>query len=583
MADNLVAWLVIFGLILAGGYAVQQGLIKPIGQSVTGFTTLSLTQASFASTSQFFNDKLWIMTIAQGGLGQHATGTISADSIGTSSGTKPASDLKISIDYSKFSWEYPIKVDYASTPIYKYTLSTWTSLLSPSISDVQSHCPSYAYYGKFPLSFKAFCIDETQTTSYMGNLDNCNFHTTATFNVNGATKTIDSKEQINSYIGDKVYVTWNGNLVKQACQSQAPYKPFYSAGWKLGSAQYYSDYSSALTTFDFNVNRFLSGSSFSESDLQGAVNTVNQKSDRFTASIQQFGTVMEPASTDGAYVDLSVTSDVQVPVYTLYVKADLLGIYQPVAKAQIVSSSGAEFKSGEYGNIFAEIRNIGDAGNFNVWAVCTSPFQYLETTKTVSLQKDATATTYLRIGANVASTQTGTCTIKVQAAGTSDIVQATVSVRADPQYVCNAGTKRCDNLQIQQCNSAGSGWTTVQTCASNQYCTYQNAQPVCVDTRCTTNCPPPPPPNDLTKYLPVLILGGAGALLFYAFKRDAVWGMVGGMIGAGIGFIITWFQSLAWWQQLLTVTGLVGSAGIVIYLFGGAILMLVFMFAGRRK
>ena len=116
LATIMIA-IILIGLVAAGVTAVY--VLKPniggiqFAAGPTGFTTLSLSQASFQSTNTYFNNpKMWIMTIAQGGMGQSATGSISCSQIGTVSGTKCKNDLSISILESKFDWEYPIKVDY---------------------------------------------------------------------------------------------------------------------------------------------------------------------------------------------------------------------------------------------------------------------------------------------------------------------------------------------------------------------------------------------------------------------------------------------------------------------------------------
>ena len=527
--------LAILGIIfLALAFLFSQGM-GPNGfmlaQNPLGWTTLSLTQAVFSSSTKFFTGKVWILTVAQGGMGQHAEGTISASQVKDMSGTQPANNLKLSIDYSKMDWEYPIKVDYTSTPVYHYELystQSWNPLFDVN-SWVKSKCPHVRWYGKIGgLPPTYWCIDQVQKTSYMGYLDSCQFHFTTkiTVEAKGQTysKTIDSKKQISTYIGPYVYVIWNGNMIKQRCPATTPYKLYYMRGWKIGSNEYYGDYKAKynylVSTMALVENRQMS---YDLTTLKRMVDPVNTYGDRYINSIKSFGTIQYPSDVSKAFVSLGVSSDVQVPVYTFYVKADWLGIYQPTPKPQILDARGTSFKSGESGYLYVQFKNVGETGNFAVWAECQSPVYVMDNTKTYSVPAGGTTTAYIRVGYNGYQHVTASCNIYVQAQGTNYIVSRTVGVTADPQSVCQAGKMICDGPRIKQCNKYGSGWNLIKTCGEGEYCTYVGGTPKCVSQQYKPTPQPTPNPFAWLQKMgsmiqTVIILIVAGLVIVIIFK-----------------------------------------------------------------
>ena len=98
--------LVVIGVGASGIYFVTTG--KTPFNIASGMAPLSLSQASFQSSNPFFNEKLWILTVAQGGIGAQAIGTIDNSDIGTKTGQTPAQDINLAITYSTQACEYPI-------------------------------------------------------------------------------------------------------------------------------------------------------------------------------------------------------------------------------------------------------------------------------------------------------------------------------------------------------------------------------------------------------------------------------------------------------------------------------------------
>ena len=603
-------------LLVAGGFFLYSKGMIPF-QLPIGWTTLSLSQVTFTTTAPGgLPSPVWVMTVAQGGLAQSAQGYIDKEKVGQMSGTKPQYDLEITMNWNKLSWEYPIRVSYTSQPVKTYQLVEWDDWrLICYEQDAISHCGSdYAYFGKFPWSATCFCIREVQETSFMGYLDNCNVHSVSTINMKAAgqpySATIDTKEQISQNVGPYAYVVWNGNLMKQNCPTQSPYLPFYKGGWKLGDQNYYRDYNQYYNDFIQYVSSAQVGGNWDRATLETKISYVNSYASRFISNIKQFGEIINSVSTDKAYVDMSLTSDVQVPVYTFYVSAAWLGIYQPAPKPQIVEVRGADFKSGEYGFLYVKWNNVGDSGNFEVWAECTSPVNTLETTKTIGVSTGGSSETYIKVGGNVGSRTCQACVIKVKGAGTNNVDSRSVQVCIDPQKVCTPGVKECsyDLKFIRQCNSEGSGWNTIKTCLAGEYCTYVSGEPACTkeitcdtDADCNDNNPCTKDTcvydsmkgRKVCKNDPIPGCGGfditiifgliAGALAFFGtggirnLKDEEYDALAISAIFAIIAGLIAWYV-VSNWQTILLALGIATIlGGIGLYFLGGAILFIIFI------
>ncbi len=577
--NNLIPLLIV--LVITIGFLYQNGFHF----QMVGFTTLSLSDAEFTSNLPGLScNKGWILTVSQGGLGQSAVGTISKESIGDKSGVEPAHDLSISMNNEKLVWEYPIHVDYASDPVYKYVIhstKSWNPLFDVD-KWVKENCPNVKWYGKFvgtPITY--WCIDKIQETSYMGYLDNCDVHfkTNITVETRGDKYStyIDNRDEISKKIGDYVYVVWNGNLLKKNCPSQSPYKPFYENGWKLGYNEYYTNYKIQHSNFLQDMDRYIDSCNgifppkeCNIDSLSRKVNNINSVADKFLTTSATFGSVDNKDQKNSAYVEVYPNSDVQVPVFTFYVCADWLGIYQPEPIPRIIDSRGTTFKSGEYGEAWVKFTNDGDDGNFEIWIDCPSPFNSIDTTKTISCDSGENCETKLKVGANTNERITRTCTIHVKGAGTNNEDTTTVTVTADPQKVCNPYDKVCDENQIKQCNSAGSGWNVIQTCPSGYYCTYRNGQPVCVSG--SQPIPPSPTPSGKINWVKVFaLLSGLIAFLSMTredFRKKNWMGIFYGlMVGIVVGVMMYFILDNIIKIILASVIGAV-IGGVVIWIFG---------------
>jgi hypothetical protein len=488
-----------------------------------GYTTLSLSEAQFSSSNQFFNDKVWILTVAQQGMGQYAYGKITSDEIGSKSGTKPEKNFTIDISYSKQACEYDIKRMQSATPIYEFRLAEWSVdfLTGCRESDAFKYCPNAYFYGQYNkvyLGFTrdCFCIDRVPVTGAVAPyIENPNVRTRSTITVSNGVEfsklDVDTKGQISGFIGNNVYVIWNGNLMKASCASQSPYYAFYQNGeWKIGFRDRYEAYLASLNS-KMSLSQ-LYACNLDRNCISLLVDEVNRASS-LAQSTAIFGNLVNKTKLDGAVIEVNLEDFVQVPVYTFYVKASWLGIYQPVPDPQIVSAFSNKFKSGDYGEIVVTIRNDGDSGNIEVWAECESPFRPVETTKTLTIPKNQEFTTSIKITASSSQPVSKSCIVYAKAL--NKIVSRSVAVSVDPLIYCEPNKQRCVGNERRLCNQYGSGETIIETCKTDEVCVYEKDG----TTKCqamTTTIPQSQGDNNLWKTVAIIL---AIIVLLFLFSR----------------------------------------------------------------
>lgn len=450
-----------------------------IPATLTGFTVLSLSEASFVNNANLpdgsiFSGNAWIMTVRQGGMAQHAVGTITPSEVNSESGVQPEENFEISIDYSRQSCEYPLQARYSSQKIGVIERYEWTCALPPSYQEGLNHCPNQMIgYGKYPFSFECYCLQVPTASPVDNYIENGYVHTVSTITVqagqSSSSLNIDTTENIRGYIGNNVYAVWDGYLGSgQSCSSPDQYAGVYSQGrWKLGNKNYYNTY---VSWYDGLLQ--LMGSSPSKDQITNYLNNANNYANWFLNTPASFGTVENPTDINNAIVVNDVPSFIAFPLYTFFVKADWLGIYQPVGRPDILSVQTETFSSGAEGTARVNVKNVGDdAEVFNVWINCPSPFSMIGGTQERTVNPGSTQLFTLGLTADVSSYTEVTCTAYAQGVEYTDTMIFTAS--ADPQIVCTPNSWTCENGNPHKCNSAGSGTIQMDTCTQEEECVYR--------------------------------------------------------------------------------------------------------------
>lgn len=87
-----------------------------------------------------------------------------------------------------------------------------------------------------------------------------------------------------------------------------------------------------------------------------------------------------------------------------------------------------------------------------------------------------------------------------------------------------------------------------------------------------------PPGSFDWNWIWIVVIGALLGLLGYAFG-GSIGAAIGAITGGIIGYMIYWYLGLAWWQQLLLGIGGIAGGGIMLYLFGAAVVGFIVILA----
>ena len=483
-----------------------------------GWSTLSLDKAEFTSgatlpNGEFWSGDLWILTVTQYGLGQHVEGTISKESIGTLSGTTPQNDFKIEVDWDKQQCVYPIK--FGTYTLYTYEYKEWHCLWDPSWDEARNYCKKDLYAKwKYRGAYMCGCISR-HPVGYEGIFEKKTVRSSGNVKVTGA-ETASAKLDTfgetgiaEGYVGNKIYVIWHGDLLLDNCPLyERNYKPLYKEGeWKLYRFVDWDSYKRAMDDLeDFIYSKGMVGEIWwsERSQMVDKVNAVNKRlAEMYPVSL---GEIV------GGQLRVDMEKPVRNPLWTFYVKADFLKIYQPIPKFAINA-----YKSECYGRnkcfLRVDISNSGETGCGTLSIVESDPrIEASESAVKVCVPSGMTVTRYLEY--NVHAQKEFCHDIKVRISSTGGIVEDVVEICYEPRKVCPPGHTICEDNIIKRCNPYGTGYSEfVKDCSrEGKICSRDNyGNAVCVDPHrwycgdgvcygnenyqnCPQDCPPTPLP-----------------------------------------------------------------------------------------
>lgn len=504
--------------------------------SVTGGTVMSIDEADFRSSSDFFDGDTWIVTMSQGGMAQSITGDVESDDLEERTGAKSERDFSVDITKSKQKCSYAINKEDGAKPVYDYYLNEWKCYTNPTEEEIVSRCGSdhlvSGQHTQFSSEDKCYCVGKTKMTGGIAErtIENPYVRTISTIEVSNGDNTVseqfDTQGKIKGYVGENTYVTWDGYLGRDVCPTSDPYYGFYYNGqWRVGSATNYENYKDTVDQLQTCDSCWVDQES--ADDSISTLKSVSQNA----RETKDFGDIRNAWEQDSAVIEEEMDSPVEIPVWTFYINSDWLGVYQPIGEPKFTDARSPKFKASAEGNIIFDLKNVGDGRDtFDVYAECDEPFRMAENTKSYTLETGETVSGYLSIAADTDESVTADCDLYAQGVENSD--RTTVEVSVDPQQVCEPGAKECANGDIQICNEEGSGYEVFEECGSGETCSYDSTgQAYCKDKD------EPSETSLLDRILPDLgiDIGGAGFELpdisGLAFWGRLLLGSIGGLLG----------------------------------------------------
>lgn len=479
-----------------------------------GSNTLGLQKVDYFSSSNACFDSgsqpLWVYTIAGGGAsGQYATGSYSPNLVGDlySGNTQPSKTFKVTTQYRQYC-DYQISTNLYATPIYELGTPTFWKVgffEYPSIArcgnqaSEKTECTQTGQY-KYGLTndLYCWCSPYIKRTGAIGNyltLNNPSVRTTGTITSSDGITTYseDMSSVGNSVktISPNVCAVWNGQLVSgQTCgelTGGAVPLPIYVSGtnnWQLISKDTYDTYLIKWNT----LNNELNIGGMKKDDISSKISTFNYYPKTALSSKLTYGTINNPASITGAKVVKELSTLIQYPIITMYIKANWLGVVTPSPIASITQNPTSEcFVSGQNGVIQLKVKNIGEQGTIAVTGTCDGGFIVQKDEQTYNSGEEKTI--YLTLtGSTGIEEFKSTCTIKASALTQS--VSRTVEVCVEGIPTCELIKDTCKDNNIVYCPTPFSEITLKENCVLQgavceydknglAYCKIEGKEPVC--------------------------------------------------------------------------------------------------------
>lgn len=445
-----------------------------------GASTLSVSTASLSSQNSFFSGQAWLVTFRNGGLNQHYYGTITPSDIQavTSGNQEPTKSFIFEVNTDNADCRYSL-TGSSNTPIYKNVRFKEYNCVTNNPETAQAQAGSGAtvlWTGGQAVPFRCFVVYSSERANVGGiSQPNINVDYTTTLTIQGqspVSKTINSLSGSGQgALGNDAYIIWQGNLVSgQSCDSASgsgvTINNYLSANdnnrWKIISSGQYQNYRTAILQ---------APSSTSASGLTSYTNNLNSMTSNLL--VDQSG-VFNNARIEGSSLIVPLSSPIQFPVSTLYIKATTLGIYTATPQVQIQSATSQCFTTGTNGNIEVKLKNLGgETGTFNVFADCDNPFTST-VNRQVSINAGQTKTVNLPISATATQQTNANCVVNAQGPGTSDT--ETIQACVNPQLTCTTPYPQrfCSTSQgqdaVAQCSQSGGNTNIIEICTTGNYC-----------------------------------------------------------------------------------------------------------------
>jgi len=509
--DNGI-WMI---LLLAGAFLLA-------GQrfSLFGFTTLQASEINFISHDPFLNGKVWSITLVPGGMSQWIEGVTAEANIPhtqfSDGGYSAERDLKIDITKHQERCQYSTQPT-GMTPIGSFGYAKYKKTLlgfGPCPSNMLDDCktkgePIAAGPIADPiLETECVCIYANVVEPVVTSLSapSRKYETEITINNGQDTQsvTLTNPGVTEAQIGDVARVKVIGLASTNPCPSSSDYLVAGSGNnWKLISRQAYDRYLNMLD--DLKSTTLVVG----EDAVKQLVDNANRYADIARTEVEWCLPTGGCATNDANIWAIKPTVPITNNIIQMYVKADWLGVVQPVGEPRITCDYLTEIGSGG-GAIKATVSNIGSGrGNVEVWADCEYPVTQDGGNVEFALEPAESRTASIWVGASKVNEPTTVNCIMNARIGTN-IDSCVARVRVNPDKICPPYKKTCRNDAIMQCNQYGTEWGTLEACEGSAICQFVNGVPTCV----TADAPATPPKFPMWILVVVVLVIGGGIFLW---------------------------------------------------------------------
>lgn len=463
---------------LGGGYVIMknQGLL-----STSGFATLSLTKVDYSSNDATLAGPAFLLTVVQNGKGQYATGTFSDLS---DSGAKNQKPITITLEDGTQSCDYTIQS--TNNNIRTLTITDSGSCLACTASKKNDCLAKGGIWAADKAIKQNYICAQWENAGIIGNVitDKLSFNTVISATIDSTTyKASISNNGANSVTlsQGRVYASWEGNLnsgLSCPSPSERAISAIYNSGWTTVDKEAVTKYQLMADDFyDTCLANVASGTDKTRT-FQNCVEEVNDAATlaRQPKNLEYLGTSGKTTGdTKAGTVKIPLNDQIQFPVFTMRVRADLLGIYLPVGKPVITNAKSDCFQTGSNGNAVITILNEGTArGTFKVSTVCAGSFSTTGNTKTIQVNPSQSVNVNVGLVADSGSTtKKEDCRVTVTDVENPENKDSTsFTACAKPLLTCTEGSLRCTGDVQERCT--GGAWTII---TGSQECVEKIVEP----------------------------------------------------------------------------------------------------------
>jgi len=355
---------------------------------------------------------------------------------------------------------------------------------------------SYYDFSDLSYNYEIFCFQKNKYLGTPAYIDNPDEIFTAKAELVADGKTVQSATLSNgdagvgavTDLGQHAKIRWNGNLDTGAAKPDNTrvlglYSNKYANGWKVVNQQTYEDYK----TYIGGGQAFDNLESWRNAEMTGtqAANLVNDRAqDAASEASSSTSELVNAEVSDSSFNTGSFTFDTEdllsYPSFTVYVDAGENGyieVTKPTGTPEILSTSGAEIKEGDEGQVQAIVENVGDGeGQFSArLSSCGEGFSIVDDqdTKTIPAGQSVSFSFDVAFGSVSSDSKevSKSCTLEVNGVDSSD--STSVSVTGVQQSECSPGDERREQRsdgrwEIYVCQDNGLGYDLDRTCADDE-------------------------------------------------------------------------------------------------------------------
>jgi len=294
-------------------------------------------------------------------------------------------------------------------------------------------------------------------------------------------ETISSTEQKSVWVKDgKVLARWSGNLVDNAwCPSENTVGAWEEQGkWILTEPDLVNKFDNILSSFRNCVVNSRTREDVELCHRNFYVDYNNLKKGKKFCTPED-----ECAQVIGDKASIKLNRNLLINSITLYIKADVLGIFQEIGEPKIENIITEDLVSGSVGSVNIYVKNIGEGiGSFDIWIDCPSPFNVVTGTQTISLRSNEEKFISFSVGGNSIDDVSKICTAYMQerTSGERDSKSFVMKMIGSGTRCIPIGGQKCIGDKIFECDSSGK-WRFIKDCkAENKYCKVVNEKAICV-------------------------------------------------------------------------------------------------------